>query len=258
MQKTLHGRHYNTVADPRIDKELTYAWLKDGYLFPETEGFVLAIQDQVIATKNYKKYIIKDGTENDKCRRCNQQPETIQHILGGCTTLAGTDYTERHDTAAKILHQQIALKYKLSESETPYYTYKPQNVMENEHFKLYWDRTILTDRTIQHNRPDITLIDKTNKNTFLIDLAIPNDTNTYTKEQEKIAKYTPLAIEVKELWNQQEVQIVPIVISATCITTNKFLKHLEKLKIDRKTHNKMQKAVLLKTTNIVRKFLNNY
>ena len=41
-------KHKNTLDSDR-----------KGELFPETEGFLIAIQDQVIATKNYQKYIIK-------------------------------------------------------------------------------------------------------------------------------------------------------------------------------------------------------
>lgn len=40
---------------------------------------------------------------------------------------------------------------------------------------------------------DITLIDRNKKETYLIDIAIPNDTNIIQKEQGKITKYTPLA-----------------------------------------------------------------
>jgi len=32
------------------------------------EGFVCAVQDQVVNTKNYRKFIIKDGTIDDVCR----------------------------------------------------------------------------------------------------------------------------------------------------------------------------------------------
>jgi len=34
-------------------------------------AFVCAVQDQVVNTKNYRKFIIKDGTMDDVCRRCN-------------------------------------------------------------------------------------------------------------------------------------------------------------------------------------------
>ena len=52
-QKVLHGRYPAEIDTMEIDKEASLEWLKKGQLFPETEGFVMAIQDQVINTKNY-------------------------------------------------------------------------------------------------------------------------------------------------------------------------------------------------------------
>lgn len=254
-RKALHGSHYNIMQNPQIDTQLSYKWLTVGQLFPETEGFVIAIQDRVIATKNYRKYIIKENIDSDKCRKCLQFPETIEHITGGCKILAGTEYTERHNTAAKIIHQTLALKHGLLKAETKYYLYTPENILENEKYKMYWDRTILTDKTIICNRPDITLVDKIEKHTYLVDISIPNDNNITTKETEKIEKYTPLAIELEELWKQVKVTVVPIVISVTGITTKSFTQHLKTLKLPLDIHTTTQKAVILKTSSIVRKFL---
>jgi hypothetical protein len=56
------------------------AWLKVGGLFPETTGFMIAFQQQIISTSYYKKYILKDPSiAHDICRKCREQLETIQH-----------------------------------------------------------------------------------------------------------------------------------------------------------------------------------
>ena len=108
-QKVLHGRHPADLNQQYIDKDGSNAWLNQGDLFPETEGFMIAIQDQVINTKNYKKYIIKDQTiKDDNCRACHTQTETIQHIISGCKTITQTDYKHRHDQVGKIIHQKIS------------------------------------------------------------------------------------------------------------------------------------------------------
>jgi hypothetical protein len=39
-------------------------------------------------------------------------------------------------------------------------------ILENERYKLYWDRTIITDKTVSDNRPDITLTDEVKKKPF--------------------------------------------------------------------------------------------
>lgn len=40
-----------------IDKAASNAWLVRGDIFSETQGFMIAIQNRVIATKNYQRYM---------------------------------------------------------------------------------------------------------------------------------------------------------------------------------------------------------
>jgi hypothetical protein len=51
LGKPLHGQFPNILLDANVDKEQSTLWLKEGQLQAETEGFVCAIQDQVVATK---------------------------------------------------------------------------------------------------------------------------------------------------------------------------------------------------------------
>ena len=63
------------------------------------------------------------------------------------------------------------------DDKSSYYKYTPANVLENENFKPYWNRSILTDKTIHFNQSDITFMNKKTKNTFFIDIAVPNTYN---------------------------------------------------------------------------------
>jgi hypothetical protein len=45
----------------------------------------------------------------------------------------------------------------------PHYSYTPESCLENDSYKLYFDRTILTDIHIKHNRPDIIILNKQQK-----------------------------------------------------------------------------------------------
>jgi len=170
----------NNNNNNNVDIEAANKWLTNADLFAETEGFLTEIQDQVILTrnyKNYKKYILKLPDTDELCRRCGKESETIQHITAACEQLEPTEYVERHDGLAKIIHQKLEEAAELIEAKSPYYKYTPANVLENENFKLYWNRSILTDKTIPFNRPDITFKDKKTNNTFLIDIAVPNTHN---------------------------------------------------------------------------------
>jgi hypothetical protein len=101
---------------------------------------MIAIQDQVIATTNYQKFIEKLQIDTDICRVCNRESEIIQHISSGCSLLSNTEYLHRHNLSAKIVHQFLAHKYNVIAVTEPYYKYESQPVLENNNFKIYWDR----------------------------------------------------------------------------------------------------------------------
>jgi hypothetical protein len=56
-QKSLHARYFKELEQPEINIQASHAWLKKSNIHPETEGFIFAIQDRVINTRNYKKHI---------------------------------------------------------------------------------------------------------------------------------------------------------------------------------------------------------
>ncbi|KAG7301002.1 hypothetical protein JYU34_015366 [Plutella xylostella] len=258
-QKSLHGRHPHDLSQPNVDKLASHEWLRRGELFPETEGFMVAIQDQVIETKNYQKHIMKlPGSQNDKCRKCNSAPETIQHITGACKSIVQTDYKHRHDQVANIIHQKLAIKYNLlPQPPVPYYKYAPEVVLENNTHKLYFDRAILTDRTTHFNRPDITIIHKQLKTAQIIDIAIPNTHNLQSTISEKLAKYTDLRDEVTRMWRLESASIIPIVLSTTGVIPKQLHQSLRSLQLPAYTYITLQKAAILNTCRIVRKFLQN-
>ena len=52
------------------------------------------------------------------------------------------------------------------------------------------------DKTLEHNRPDITFIDKKSKKCLLIDPACSFDTRIQKKEEEKCTNYSELKYEI--------------------------------------------------------------
>ena len=66
----------------------------------------------------------------------------IINITAACEQLAPTEYVKRHDGLAKIIHQRQAEVAELIDDKSPYYQYTPANELENENFKLCWNRTI--------------------------------------------------------------------------------------------------------------------
>jgi predicted transcriptional regulator len=56
-----------------------------------------------------------------------------------------------------IIHMNLAVKFNLLKNTQSHYSYTPESCLENDNYKLYFDRTVLTDNHIKHNRPDITV-----------------------------------------------------------------------------------------------------
>ena len=133
--------------------------------------------------------------------------------------------------------------------------YAPDPVLENGHITLYWDRSIITDRTIVANKPDIVVIDRQARRTMIIDITIPHDENLVKAEKDKQIKYLDLAHEVVDMWNVDSAIVVPIVVSANGLIPNSLDNHLRRLGLGGWIKGLMQKAVLLETARIVRRFL---
>jgi hypothetical protein len=114
---------------------------------------------------------------------CGTEGKTIEHIISSCTVLTQSEYKKRHDIFAKIIHLNLAVKFNLLEITQPHYSYKPESCLENDNYKLYFDRTVLTDIHIKHNRPDIIILNKQQKQAYLLDIlvAVPNSHNITQK-----------------------------------------------------------------------------
>jgi hypothetical protein len=64
-----------------------------------------------------------------------------------------------HDIFAKTIHMNLAVKFNLLKDTQPH------------------DRTVLTDIHIKHNRPDIIILNKQQKQAYLFDIAVSNSHN---------------------------------------------------------------------------------
>ena len=67
--KQLHGRYPLLIGKTHVDFQNTNNWLRSG-IKGETEGLLIAAQDQALYTRNYQKHIV--GNEIDiRCRMCH-------------------------------------------------------------------------------------------------------------------------------------------------------------------------------------------
>ena len=251
-EKAMHGQHAKMMDKTTVDSDTSYQWLKQADLKGETEGFVCAIQDQVIKTRYYERHILKYDV-NDRCRICHQHPETIHHIVSGCPELAKTQYIIRHNNIGRYIHWVLCKEHDLPHAQQ-WYQHEPTAVMDNDKAKILWDIPIQTDRTIKANKPDIVVTNKATNITTIIEISVPADHNLQEKTREKLAKYQDLRLEIERMWHTATIY-VPVIVGATGVLLHDFREHLDKLKCDVRLRT-LQKAAILGTVGIVRRVLN--
>ena len=247
--KALHGQYIKNI-EGKINTELTWSWLKNGELKKETEGTILAAQEQALRTNAIKAKIDHTITDS-KCRLCKEKEETVDHLISGCSKIAQTDYKQRHDKVATMLHWNLCKNRKLPAAEK-WWQHKPEKIVQDGEKKILWDFRIQTDRHLEHNTPDIVVVDK--KQVHIIDVAIPGDSRIDQKEIEKITKYKDLQIEIERLW-KKKARVVPVVIGALGAIPKDLVRHLSTIGVDKITPHQLQKATLLGTAHILRKYM---
>ena len=142
-----------------VDRERSVQWLKAGFLTKATEGFIMAAQEQALRTK---------------CRVCGEWFETVKHIVSGCGQLAKKQYMIRHDKMGLRIHWELCRKYGI-DCSSKWYNHVPSAVCSNpeDTIELHLDHTILIDVAVEHNKPDLVIVDKSKKLWTFVDFSIP-------------------------------------------------------------------------------------
>lgn len=249
--KPLHGRFPTRLSNGDIDQQCSLAWLRSAGLKAETEGLLVAAQDQSLNTRAYRHRIVKDSP-SPLCRICNKFEETVDHVISGCPELAKTDYMERHNRIAKYLHWLICRSHGLK-VPNKWYEHQPDTVTEKDNITILWDMPVITDRQIAANRPDIIVKNKSDRTCHLIDVAVPADKNTSVKTVEKLSKYKDLEIEVSRMWKLRA-NTIPVIIGALGLIPKSSDLYLGALPC-RVSKYELQKIGLLGTAHILRRVL---
>ena len=86
-----------------------FEWMKEWKTCPSsTIAGIHELSQQFLPTKLY--HHNKTGTNLSSdvlCRMCGSGPESVPHILAGCSTLAKTKYIARHNAALKVLFFEL-------------------------------------------------------------------------------------------------------------------------------------------------------
>jgi hypothetical protein len=142
MAKGLHGKFFNAVKEVASDR--SWQWLRGGYLYKRTEGFVCAAQEDVIYTRNYYASVAHMDVEN-KCRMCGEPGESVRHLVSGCTMLAQREYRRRHDTMGLRVYWEVCGNLGLKRSEK-WHQEVPEGVRKSADgsVEVWWDQKVVT------------------------------------------------------------------------------------------------------------------
>ena len=252
FNKEMHGRFFRDVEG--FASWRMFEWVKSGYVNKSTEGFLFAAQEQALETNWLKARILGDGAD-PKCRLCKQHIETVAHLASGCGKLAQLEYKKRHDRMGLRVYWELCRRHGIKCSSEKWYEESPESVRVSEcgEYEIWWDRSIATPKRLDHNRPDVVVIDKKAKHWTLIDFSVPLDQNVLKKEEEKVLHYTPLAYEVRKL-HKVTTSIVPLVVGALGVVTNNLQTNLKSLQIP-DVLGSMQVSAVIGTSIILRKVL---
>ena len=156
-----------------------------------------------------------------------------------------------HDNVARYVHWPLCKEGGFERADK-WYEQKPEAVIENANFKLLWDFTIQCDRVIEARRPDIVLVGKRSKEVKIIDTVVPGDSRVKEKELEKIEKYQMLREEVRRIWQVNRFTVIPVVVGALGVISDKFERYSKKLDV-KIAMEVIQKRALLGTAMLLRK-----
>ena len=160
-------------------------------------------------------------TYSKQCKICRHPSETVSHVLNGCTKFKDM-YTKRHNRVLEFVHAKVA-------SAVP----KSCTVLKDSFLKPHIFTQQHTDQTFNttHTRPDMTVVDTTNKRVTLVEISIPFDGFIDQCFQSKFDKYMPLCVEINNLGYRTET--VVLVIGSLGNVHTRFISGLIKLGVSR-------------------------
>ena len=250
--KKLHGKFFNEVNG--VADERSWQWLRAGYLDKRTEAFACAAQEQVLKTRLYEATVMKVADQNKMCRVCGKYVESVGHLTSACDALAQGDYLRRHDKLGLRVYWELCGKLGVQRSENWYEEVADGIRWSSDgRYEIWWNRTVFTTKAMEHNRPDLVVIDKGLKKWWIVDFSVPFDANVVRKEREKVERYGVLAKEVRCMYGVSTV-VVPIVVGALGVVSKRLAGWLKELGIP-DVIGGLQTTAIIGTTAILRKVL---
>ena len=182
---------------------------------------------------------------NERSRFCDNKLETMDDLVSGCSILTPNGYKNRHDGVGQYLHWKILHQFSL-EIKSNCYEHHPEPVSEGGNITTLCDFPVYTDRTIQPNRQDIIVKERSNNTCLLVGMSVPSDKNVSAKVSEKLSKYKDLEIEIERMW-YLKTKTIPVVMGALGLIQKGTADYLKRTQ-EEPSLNEFQVVVLNSTT----------
>ena len=135
----------------------------------------MELYEQLTPTKVYTVHKTGAAQGDVTCRLCGKSPETLAHVLAGCSALAQSKYLERHNAALKVLFFEMTRDLRLIDSVPPCYSCAvPKPVYESSEALAFWDIPVYAEHTIvKANRVDARFVDHKNNKVWALEMSCP-------------------------------------------------------------------------------------
>ena len=204
-------------------------------------------------TKVYRSEI--QGEDIDPlCRVCGKYGESVGHLASSCSGLAQREYKRRHDRMGLRVYWELCRKYGVNCSGKWFEEVPDEvRVSQDGNYEIWWDRSVNTTQKMEHNRPDVVVIDRVKHVWWIVDFSVPWDANVERKEDEKILNYSPLAKEIRKI-HMVSTRIVPVVVGALGIVSSNLAGYLKQLEVP-DILGGLQTSAIIGTSIILKKVL---
>ena len=161
---------------------------------------------------------------------------------------------KRHDRMGLRVYWELYKKYAIKCADE-WYKEVPDEIRKSkdESIEIWWDRSVETTQKLEHNRPDVTVLDHTSKMWTFVDFSVPWDKNVRVKEDEKVDRYAPLGKEIRKMYGVKT-RLVPLVVDSLGVVSSRLEGHLSELGIP-DVLGSMETSAVIGTTMILKKVL---
>ena len=180
------------------DMCLSSSYLRNHKISDDIKSFVVRARLQILQCNSLLHTYYNIGKD---CGQCNFYSETVSHILNGCRAMQAL-YQKRHNRIIDMLHKKI----------TTMTIHKESRIIKDSIItpQLFDANSEILNFDAHATRPDIVIINDSEKTAFIIEFSAPFDAFIGKCYSEKFSKYFPLSLEINSLGYHTKIVVLII------------------------------------------------